>query len=335
MRYVQRYSSRWLVLMVPTLFIALEKAHAQPGCDTSRVTVKGDLSKRQLDALPFDVPFTIRTPVPTLNDGKLKVDSIVLRYGPPVRLPNGFDLGPSVRTSALVQGAAPPTELTFSVRALRPNQVQYFHFFLHATRSVKAHPEQLLRQYTMKVATFDAEKAVFVVRDSVVREYRMDTLRTAVDTIRIVGTPRATFANRFDADAGVLWAPGFGYWGVGANSHFYFTPVNRNQCTTEYRGMDHVLKRVSVFGGVSLFRIHSDTEVQHLWTNGSPVVGVGLNRLPVVPARLNAGIIWLRQDDPNPLVTRDVVKRDLFISGTVDFELRQLAGPLAALVGLR
>jgi|GEM_PF-5134656 len=337
MRYVCRHRSNWLVLLMAALMVTLDPVHAQLGCDTSRVTVAADLSKRQLGALPFDVPFTIRTPVPTLRDDKLKVDSVVLRYGSPARVGSGFGLSSdALRSTARVLGAAPPTELTFSIRALQPNEVQYFDFFVYAPQSDTARPKQILPPDTIRLLKFDPATGTFAVgRDSIVQRVKMVDTSVAIDTFRIVGKPRATLTNHFDADAGVLWAPGFGYWGAGTNSHFYFRPVNRNQCTDDYEGMDHLLKRVSVFVGVSLFRIHTDTEVEHLWTNGSPVMGIGVNRLPLVPARLNAGIIWLRQDDPNPLVTRQVVKRDFFISGTIDFELQQLVGPLVTLVGLK
>ena len=126
------------------------------------------------------------------------------------------------------------------------------------------------------------------------------------------------------------------YWGLGSNAHFYFVPVNRNECTSDYQGVDHILKRVSVFGGFSLLELDSDADVAHLFASGTPMFGIGLNRLPYLgPVRINAGFMRLKQDDPNPLVDQARLKWDPFLGLALDIELKSVLAPLTGLAGLR
>ena len=106
-------------------------------------------------------------------------------------------------------------------------------------------------------------------------------------------------------------------------------------CFGDFHGTARLLRQVSVFAGMSVLKIHSVEDVNPLVGAGSPVVGIGVARIPgLPPLGFNAGYVFVKQKDPNPLVSRDHTRADPFVSLTVDFELRKVLGPLAGLLGL-
>lgn len=327
----------WLPLAAAALFAAPLRAQQ---CDTSEVDVAANLAKGQLAALPYDVPFNLRLEVPTLSARagySTVVESVLLEYGPLMATSAGKRLLETDTVWLRVQGRVRPTELAFLVEPLERDQMYAFRFTVFSRRDslVQSRDSAVVRSHVLRRPGQDRDEWE-LSWDTLVSGDSVQKVVVAADTVELRGTPRARFTDRFDADIGVLRSDRLGYWGAMTSSHFYLVPVNRNECTSHYRGSDHLLKRVSIFAGISLFEISSREDVDHLWSTGSPVVGVGVSRLGLpVPLRINAGVIWLRQDDANPLVTRSRTKRDAFISATFDVELQSFITPLAVLAGLK
>ena len=157
------------------------------------------------------------------------------------------------------------------------------------------------------------------------------------EAITIRGRAQASLAQHFDADIGILRSENAGNWGLVTSSHFHLVPLNKNEDPTFSSSTGaNLAKRLSVFAGVSFQEIHSEVEVSKFFTFGSPVAGIGVRGpLGLDFMRLNGGVIWFKQDDANPLVTRQRVKRDVFVSATADLELKQVLGPLVALLNIK
>lgn len=154
-----------------------------------------------------------------------------------------------------------------------------------------------------------------------------------VDTARVPGIARAGLQHHFDADIGVMYATRADYWGVVTNAHIHAVPVNRNRSAAGLTPLQQFAQRASIFVGLAVQPISSGAEVKDLYTVGSPVVGVGYRGLfGVDQLRLNGGVMFFKQEDANPLVTRDHTKRDAFVSATVDFSVQSIFGPLLALI---
>lgn len=306
---------RLLNLLRPALLFLLlgvaTSASAQRGCDTAkamRPIVKADLGRQILTTpLPFNVRFNLEIKVPQLvpDSGEpFTPTDVALEYGLPklVRFPGGgvWGIDPiAPREEVSLRSYVQMPDLVFGIEPLAPGRIYYFDFILTGTPKGAAMPQ--------------------------------------VDTVRIVVRPRTDLANHFDADLAVIRSSRAEYVGLGSNAHLYAVPINRNECTSDYRGMDHLLKRVSVFGGLSLVKLDAEADVNHQFQAGTPMFGIGLNRLPYLgPLRINAGVVRLKQDDANPLVDRDRLKWDTFVSLGVDVELKSLLGPLTGLAaGLR
>ncbi len=110
--------------------------------------------------------------------------------------------------------------------------------------------------------------------------------------------------------------------------------MNKSENLCSQRSLlQHVVKRVSVFAGLSPLRISSDAPVTSPFAIGVPVVGIGVRELPYLGAfRVNGGVMFFDQKDANPLVSMLRHERDVFLSFTADFELTDFLGLLAAFI---
>ncbi len=189
------------------------------------------------------------------------------------------------------------------------------------------------------VFTLLESEGVRVQKDTVEMLMVRDTGRAQVgrDTVRVVGEAKTDITHHFDTDAGLLHSFRANYWGAVTGTHLYLVPVNRNECRASYSGWEHILKRVSLFGGLSVFELDARSGVEPLFTGGSPVFGLSVGeRFPFFGRLfLNGGIILLKQEDPNPLLDAKHTRRDYFVGVAADVELKSIFGPLAGLVGLK
>lgn len=170
--------------------------------------------------------------------------------------------------------------------------------------------------------------------DLVVRKSATEHERT--DSLRMVAEVRTDIRNHVDTDFGVLHGFEPGYLGAMTSVHVYAVPRNPDECRSNFSGWDRLLKRVSAFAGLSILEIYSKEKVEHYFARGAPVMGLAVDtQVPIVGrVWLNGGIMFYRQDEPNPLVDRKKVHRDYFVAGTVDVALKNVLGPVAALLGL-
>lgn len=311
---MQPHLSRLVPTVVLLLLLAGTAASlpAQRGCDSAAVlrpTVNADLAARSFkEPVPFNIGFTLKVPFPTMTGG-FTLDSMVLERGAPVLVGNQFILADPIREGKAWPSRQPVngTGAEFDIERLTPNQTQFFDFRLFASRVDTVHPGgRGVRPQTV----------------------RRDTVRT----VRIAARPKKDVTNHFDADVALVGSSRAEYVGVGTNLHAYAMPINRAECAAEYSGWDHVFKRVSLFAGVSVVKLDSEADVSHLYAGGTPMFGLGFNRLPHLgPLRVNAGVVVLRQKDANPLVSTTHDVWDPFLSASFDVEFKTLLAPLTAL----
>jgi hypothetical protein len=160
------------------------------------------------------------------------------------------------------------------------------------------------------------------------------------------GSTRTTLNDYFRIDVGFIHAPVLvrgtdkrvSYWGGGSNVHLYLVSVNEaSEKTAEGRPFDPVLKRVSLFGGVSAFDLHAGAPIKPFFKAGNPVAGVSwrpmkLAETPfVTEVYVNLGLMWFKQANPNPLVSDDVGKRTVVYGLAGSIAIKDLLTPLAFL----
>ena len=300
---------------------------AQRGCaavtptrglvQADRATVEVDLAVGRFKSeLPFDERFNLQVALPTLVPDTPRATQLSVAYGPGQRIESTdaagnvsgryemvetrrdwFDLNRRVKSEAVMFAAGP----------LRPGTNYVFDFVL-SHDSVAPRPGEPAKR---------------------------DTFKVPFDRVRLAAAPHPDATHYFDLDAGVLRSKRLHYTGVVMNVHAYAVPVSPNQCPRDYRGWDRLFKRVSVLGGISVLKLRAGDDVSSFMTTGSPLVGVGIARLPGMgPLRVNGGYLFVKQKDANPLVASQHTRADPFASVTFDFALQQVLGPLAALVGL-
>lgn len=321
-------------------------------------TVKVNLSTQQFEtALPFDEDFLLTGAVPD------KVDRITLRYGGDETLtwPDGV----------IEEGK----EFHFHMEALDPDREYEFVFGLHRADTKLPAP----KKYKVLVeGNVDQLPVTGSLTLEEVQEYQasadgqspqeddlyartgtplsMRSLNEAGDKnaqaarsgddleIKVLGKAKSKFEDHFATDIGILRSNKLRLWGLNLNVHWYpFAPINKTQDLRDL-GWDPVKnfsKRVSVFGGVVLQEIDSQTavSVDNVGSLGKLVGGIGVRgflywpfskkyRKALEPFRLNVGVLFFEQTDANPLVSRKRSKRDVFIAVTANYKLKDVLGPL-------
>lgn len=306
------------IAMVTCVSLGLTACSPGPAFAQSEPVVKVDLIAAEFESkIPFDQLFKLRVAVPegttidSIQYGLAKRESVpdstarrVNGSYPFKRTVGLYDCTPT-RPDLCANAVRPEPrkvikikDVVFSIQPLKPNKEYLFKFYVRA-------PE--------------------------------------VEVVKILANPATSFKDQFDSDFGFLYAPspGPGYFGAGSNVHVYAVPVNKDQDPADFRGFrDQFLKRVSVFAGLSFLKIKSTAQVHHLFATGTPVWGIGvrplLSRRDLTRlVRLNIGMMHFEQDAANPLLEERVRKRAPFVGLTMDIALKEVIGPIAALVGLK
>jgi hypothetical protein len=293
-----KYALGWLAVAMILTHTDVRTAPAQESGaipEHAGQTISLDIEAKKFDQpLPFHEYFNLTGTIPS------GVDSLTFDYGPAVQTEGVLDIGRSFgRMSTRRRTVSTSRTWVTAIRPLEANQPYLFRFVLWH---------------------FD--------KDSVTSH--VDTLR---ETIRIVAVPRATLANHFDADFGVMHSGRTGYWAVVTDAHYYLVPINKNEDLSELDPISRLQRRLSVFAGLAVQEIAATRDVHSLWDGvGSPVLGVGYRGfLGLEPLRLNSGVVFY-QVKPDP-ESEDLRKqRDLFVSMTADFDLKSIVAPLAALL---
>ncbi len=289
-----------LAAIIPIAPTGLQSQCGERILPQNHPTVAVDLASGTFSQkLPFDESFFIRIPLPE------RTDSIQFSYGEALLNDDGdydFVVANNSPGSIVPNPFFPAKEVSVEIEPLKPKRQYLFRFIAYRT-------------------TIDSTLA--------------PPVRTVTSgTMDVIGRTETSISNRLQTDFGVARSREAGYWGVVSNAHFYFVPVNKNaDACVRQTPLMYLAKRISIFGGLSVLKIASEAEVEHLFGIGTPVVGIGARDLPYLgPIRLNAGVIWFEQDDANPLVTERVRKHDLFLSVTSDIELKGLLGPLFSII---
>ena len=139
-------------------------------------------------------------------------------------------------------------------------------------------------------------------------------------------------------DIGVAYSRGiesfFFYFGV----NFYFGPVNRRgPLSWRDDGLwTSLRKRLAVLMGIPFNALADDPNADQFGNapvhldgviGGRPLlIGGGLRLTELI--RVTGGSVIFRVRDPNPLITDSHVRRSAFVSVSVDWDLRNVFGPL-------
>ncbi|HET7463859.1 MAG TPA: hypothetical protein VFJ82_21565 [Longimicrobium sp.] len=312
----------------------------------SQRTITVDFGKRAFatDTLPFGEPFVISGTISP------KTDAVAVRYGERTHqavMDAIIDtLGCQVWTRDPRAGLDDSTralQTSFAVvlpRTLRPNRNYLFEIKLYDAKD----------NDRIRLPAFDPKQPR--TECTALSEMR-DSLRGIVlltDSFTVRGQTPTDYKQRFDNDIGLVRSERFQYVGFVSNLHYYFVPINKNEDLAD-PNLSHsqqFLRRFSLMAGLSLARVSSNANVDNVFGIGTPMVGVGLRgplywpsvtpksdqfRSFFQPMRLNAGIIWFKQKDANPLVAEMHTKRDFFVSVTADVGLKTVLGPFAGFFG--
>ncbi len=291
------------VLISLSLLLPLEESGAQDPSGAIPQVIKVDLSTRTFaSALPFDQVFVISA----ATNGAPRIELV---WGTATDHGSGpmFDTKPA-RVSALPGNIVRKDAMGFRV-ILSPNRVYLFRFAVFKTDSTAGVPR-----------------------------------REVVDTVLIRGIATADLPAHFGTDFGVVVAPrpGPAYSGAGTFVHLYLVPIHADEdpdAIAHSEPVQRVLKRVSLFAGLSVIKLAAGSKVDHLFSVGTPVFGVGVRplftgswrRLNFV--RLNAGMMLFNQPDPNPLIAMVRGKHAPFFSVTFDISLQSALAPIGGLLG--
>lgn len=265
---------------------------------------------------------------------------------------------------------APPFDQTFVLRIpVKGNKCAHSVLYAEATRNVGSGAHFATSDVDSSVAmqfltTFCDEASFFLVKPlapnkrylfrvlidtkSVVESVLGRTtswMRPASDTTDFLVDLSADLTTHFDADFGVIWTPRPGPQLVafGSNVHLYFVPINKSESVNNRNDTwrDQIFKRVSVLVGLAAVQIASGALVENRTKAGNPLVGIGFKPRFAGSARrfdffrLNAGVLFFSQKDPNPLVGEMRKKVAPFLSLTGDVEIQKLLSNLGGLIGAK
>jgi hypothetical protein len=316
--------------LLPTLALCQEEKKKSEIPPSGIVTL--DLSARSFGAtpLPFDVPFQLRGKVAP------KTSAILARYGL-LDTATGRDqiaqteLGCTLWTRELPRDSSRAAEsefvLDFPIR-LRADKEYLFVFTLYEplTGALPAQAESPRCNFYEQLKR--AGPVTFLTTDS----------------LSIRGSTRTEYKQRFDTDVGFLVTGGARYRGIASGVHFHLWPINKSADLADFNFVESLQRRISIFGGLAVTKLGTGIEVDHLLGLGSPMLGVGF-RGPLYwrgfapgpdwairPMRLNAGVIWFKQDPANPVVDESETRFDLFVSASYDLDILGILGPFASLL---
>jgi hypothetical protein len=304
-----------------------------------RSIIRANLAARTLESVPpFDQHFALAVKWPA------NTQRIIMKYC----------RGDSPCQSTLAELQQPAEngvrgdDAVFLIPPLRPNQKYTFEFTLIPLKA------QARVQTTVTSQTNHVERTArsghapetthlrTVKTDSILPGPQDDSTPVMVS---LVAEAHADLRRHFDTDFGVIWSPrpGPAYMGAGSNVHFYLTPINKDETRLDRRRnlRDQVLKRVSLFAGLSFVTLRTSESVENRYELGNPVWGVGIrprfggNAKRLDFFRVNAGMVYFKQRHANPLVEELANAQAPFVSVTGDIDLRSVLTPLAGLLGIR
>lgn len=348
---------RFLILSLLGLPAAV---HGQGIPEVPRKIIEFDAVSRAFKApLPFDEPFLISTPLPkgstgfSAKWGRIKEGECtageqrsLLRSTPDTTLVERADdhcgewiLADSAQfTAALLELHDQPTVLIPIARVLKAGEPYRFDFRYEVGTAPLTEKHIFEEKLFAHRETEDSlvSKGVTVTRDtSIVRR----AAGAKQDTIWTVAKPLVSPSHRVDLAFGALWAPRAEYGGTLLSGHWYFLhPLNKEADFGQLDAVEEFARGVSLFAGLAVFDLWrpEPEKIQPLTAAGSPVAGVALRLTWLrVPLRITAGGIMFKQEDPHPLVAETAEKIDTFVGLSADFSLKEVLGPLVALVGIK
>ncbi len=159
-------------------------------------------------------------------------------------------------------------------------------------------------------------------------------------TLRGGGTSRkssyvvgGSINDHFETDVGIYSTLGVNNWGLGTAVHYFIVPIQPKQKPTSYRKFDHIFKRVSIFGALVVTQLDSRSDIKTKFALGNPIVGVGFSHFGNTPwvksSRFNVGVMFFKQDDPDPLVTKSQPKTAITFGYSLEFDIKNILGPLS------
>lgn len=291
-------------------------------------TVTADLSSQRFDkVLPFDQGFIIVVPTQGMASFDIAFGDAVIDV---VHTPGGGSVTKPVITHvrAAKSWSRNPFDdktTTLVVPAIAANRT----YLLSIANIV----------LTPSTATAQTEMSSPRRRRSHVRTAAPSDVAPIV--FELLGESTGAFKDHFRSDVGLSWSPppGPSYIAGASNVHMYLRPINDAGNSDAFGWADHILKRVSLFAGLTLFDLHTGKPpVDHMFTPGNPQVGLGFRALsssvpPVLNSLyLNLGLVYFTQKDPNPLTPTEHGKHAPFIglAGTIDW--KDALGPIAVLL---
>jgi hypothetical protein len=304
-----------LALLVAPLAALSDPVHGQVTVDLRKRTLSGEMPYNQTFAIVGEIPHGTNAPVPVVR----------FRYGRATgSAPNEWIEYTDTATRDVRSPLIPPGSFRFDVGPLSHRQRYGFEFALCTVVWRKGSvPSSEIPSQPEREACGDTSPLNDSTYPRIVR-----------DEIRLFASPDYSLVDHFDQDLGVLHGLKLGHTALMTSVHFYVRPVNADEDRHSMTALQKFTSDVSVFGGLAIREIHSQESTKGYFDQGSPIFGVGARLPGARRVRFLTGVVFLKQAEANPLVTRDVVKRDLFLSLTGDVSVRGLITPLANILGI-
>lgn len=131
-------------------------------------------------------------------------------------------------------------------------------------------------------------------------------------------------------DLGVGYAPDLKKFFSYTGANIYLVPVNKKASLNIFKGWDWVRKRFSLLFGLTVTGIE-EGDVKKMFSAGSIVAGAGFRIFPSL--RVNAGWLFFKQEDENPLIDKENMKATMFLSASFDIDVQKFIGRIGNLFG--
>lgn len=139
--------------------------------------------------------------------------------------------------------------------------------------------------------------------------------------VEVIETLKENSYFSIDLGIGHAYHPKITFLYTGVN--FYFAPINKRASLKIYKGWDQLLKRFSLLVGLTSSKLELEGGAnKDLLSSGNIVFGGGLRIVKSLKA--NAGLLFFKQVDQNPLNEDTKVKAAFFYSVSFDIGIKSL-----------
>jgi len=158
----------------------------------------------------------------------------------------------------------------------------------------------------------------------------------------IRGKAKPPLEDYFNVDIGFGVAPRAGIYSFFTSAQLYFKPVNKQKDIRDYKGSEVFWKRTAVFIGFTVKNFDAPEKFRSFFGDVAVVFGISFRGMTFLPfknfhgmdgLRINVGGILFKEVDEMTIPSKEHLKVEVLIGGSLDLDLKKLLGPIAAIAG--